>query len=82
MQSSEKDFYSDRKWCPSCDGYVSYLMSLDTSFCVDCGGEVRLFSKEDWLAFSETMQARRPKGGRRARAKSAAAQTKGPRRSA
>jgi len=82
MPHSEKDFYSDRKWCPCCDTYVSYLMSLDTSFCVECGGEVRLFSKEDWLAFSETMQARRPKGGRRARAKNAGIKSESPRRSA
>lgn len=77
MQSSEKNFYSDRKWCPCCSSYVSYLMSLDTSFCIECGGEVRLFSKEDWLVFSETMQARRQKGGRRGRNKTAS-----PRRSA
>ena len=62
------DYYSDQKWCPACDDYVSYLMSVEHSYCVDCGGEVRLFSKEDWEAFSEKMAARRPKGGRRRKA--------------
>lgn len=69
--AKRNDFYSDRKWCPACDGYVPYLMSLDTSFCVECGGEVRLFSEKDWQAFSDNMQARRPKSGRRGRAKEA-----------
>jgi hypothetical protein len=42
------DYYSDRKFCPTCDSYVSYLRSIEHSYCVQCGGEVRLFSKEDW----------------------------------
>lgn len=63
--ADRKDFYSDRKWCPSCEGYVPYLMSVSTSYCVECGGEVRLFSREDWESFAETMQARRPKSRRR-----------------
>ena len=62
------DYYSDKKWCPDCENYVSYLMSVEHSYCVDCGGEVRLFSKEDWEAFSEKMATRRPKGGRRRKA--------------
>lgn len=71
MQSTDNSFYADRKWCPCCDTYVAYLMSLDTSFCVECGGEVRLFSKADWTTFSDTMQQRRPRGGRRARSTTA-----------
>jgi hypothetical protein len=58
------DYYSDRKFCSECKGYVAYLMSVDKSFCATCGTEVRLFSKEDWSSFNESMQARRPKGGR------------------
>ena len=58
------DFYSDRKFCPQCEDYVHYLMSVEHSYCVECGAEVRLFSKEDWNAFNESMQAKRPKGGR------------------
>ena len=58
------DYYSDRKYCPSCDKYVHYLMSIEHSFCVECGVEVRLFSKEDWEQFNASLNAKRPKGGR------------------
>ncbi len=58
------DFYSDRKFCEHCQAYVSYLQSTDHSYCVQCGLAVRLFSDEDWTAFNESLQERRPKGGR------------------
>ncbi len=58
------DFYSDCKYCHHCDNYVSYLQSMEHSYCVDCGNEVRLFSKEDWQRFNESLKDRRPKGGR------------------
>jgi hypothetical protein len=58
------DYYTDQKYCPSCDKYVAYLMSIERSFCVECGGEVRLFSKEDWESFNESLSAKRPRGGR------------------
>jgi hypothetical protein len=58
------DYYSDRKYCTHCQKYVPYLMSVDQSFCAECGAEVRLFSESDWRAFNESMAARRPKGGR------------------
>ena len=57
-------YYEDRKYCPQCDGYVPYLMSIEHSFCVECGSEVRLFSSEDWQDFNQTLAAKRPKGGR------------------
>ena len=60
----ESDFYNDRKYCPHCEGYVSYLQSMDHSYCVDCGQEVQLFSKEDWEAFNASLKERKPKGGR------------------
>jgi len=60
----QSDFYNDRKFCTHCDGYVPYLQSMEKSFCVDCGGEVRLFSEADWTTFNEEMKERRPKGGR------------------
>lgn len=63
-RTDHKDFYSDQKWCPSCDRYVAYLMSVTTSYCVECGGEVRLLSKEDWESFAESMEARRPRSRR------------------
>jgi hypothetical protein len=68
------DFYSDRKYCPECEGYVAYLMSLETSYCASCGSEVRLFSKADWDNFHESIKTQRPKGGRPR--KSAAAEDK------
>lgn len=61
MDRTPSSFESDRKWCPACESYHPYLMSYHTSYCVECGGEVRLFSKEDWEAFSESLSARRPR---------------------
>jgi len=58
------DYYSDRKFCSHCKEYVTYLMSVEHSYCARCGNQVRLFSKEDWSTFHEQMQERRPKGGR------------------
>ena len=58
------DYYSERKYCTHCEKYVPYLMSVDKSFCAECGGEVRLFSECDWRQFNESMAARKPKGGR------------------
>ncbi len=54
-----QDFYSERKWCDQCKGYVRYLMSVDHSYCIDCGHRVRLFSAEDQKRFSETVQKHR-----------------------
>lgn len=60
------DFYSDKKWCPACADYVPYLMSIENSYCVECGAEVRLFSQDDWRSFSAGIASRKPKGaGRR-----------------
>ncbi len=60
----ETDFYNDRKYCPHCAAYVSYLQSMEHSYCVSCGNPVRLFSEEDWTAFHAALKERRPKGGR------------------
>ena len=67
--TNDSDFYNDRKFCDSCNEYVSYLMSVETSYCVQCGTQVHLFSKSDWRDFNESMQERRPKGGRPAKTK-------------
>jgi hypothetical protein len=45
-------FYNDRKFCPCCQEYVSYLTSPVQSYCVQCAGEVRIMSPEDWAAFN------------------------------
>ena len=57
------DYYTDRKFCDHCEGYVPYLMSVDASYCVECGSKVHLFSKEDWESFHENLANRR-RGGR------------------
>jgi hypothetical protein len=56
-----QDYYQDLKYCPACEKYVPYLMSLDHSYCAECGDRVRLFSKSDWENFNENI-ARKPKG--------------------
>lgn len=58
------DYYNDRKYCSHCKKYVTYLMSLDHSYCTDCGHRVRLFSEDDWESFHNTLQRQKPKGGR------------------
>ncbi len=58
------NYYNDKKFCDHCSKYVSYLMSVDISYCVECGGEVRLFSENDWQNFNDKLSARRSKGGR------------------
>lgn len=50
------DYYAEKKWCENCRTYVRYLMSVDHSFCAECGRQVRLFSREDARRFSETME--------------------------
>lgn len=53
----QNDFYEDTKWCDGCGTYVRYLMSMEHSYCVECGGKVRLFNEEDWKAFNEGLRA-------------------------
>ena len=58
-------FHSDTKFCPCCNDYVRYLQSLDTAYCVECGGEVRLLSRRGLVRpFQARMEARKNKGGR------------------
>jgi hypothetical protein len=59
-----RDYYSDLKYCAHCDKYVPYLMSLEHSYCAACGQRVRLFSKDDWVSFNETLTRQKPRGGR------------------
>ncbi len=53
---SNADYNAERKWCETCKSYVRYLMSVDHSYCVECGSRVRLFSREDAARFGETVQ--------------------------
>ena len=56
---SKGDFENDKKWCEKCNDYRPYLMSVNHSFCAECGGQVRLFSKADATVFGEDLQKRR-----------------------
>lgn len=60
----QSDYYSDHKYCTSCQRYVSYLMSTDHSYCIECGQRVKLFSQQDWVEFHESLERQKPKGGR------------------
>ena len=57
-------FHHDTKFCSSCNEYVSYLSSIENSYCIQCGAEARMFSKSDWEALQAKLAARKPKGGR------------------
>jgi rRNA maturation endonuclease Nob1 len=50
------EFYAETKWCEACRRYVRFLMSIDHSYCIDCGGRVRLFSRADRARFGEAVQ--------------------------
>lgn len=65
------DFYNDKKYCPACEEYVTYLMAVGHSYCTSCGSEVRLFSDGDWATFNHGIGAKRPKGGRKKKGASA-----------
>ncbi|MCK5943531.1 MAG: hypothetical protein KAI24_16230 [Planctomycetes bacterium] len=54
--TSNTEFYNEQKWCDHCQGYVRFLMSVNHSFCVDCGGRVRLFNRDDKRDFQDTVQ--------------------------
>jgi len=49
-------YYEEVKWCARCKKYVRYLLSLKGSYCVDCGAEVSLFSKEDLREFKRALR--------------------------
>ena len=54
-----RDFYQETKWCTKCNGYVRYLMSVNQSFCADCGTPVKLFNKEDLARFRVDLELRK-----------------------
>ena len=59
VNMTNQDFYQEKKWCSECQGYVRYLMSVNHSFCVDCGTQVSLFNKEDAAQFSDSLEKRK-----------------------
>ena len=38
-------FPNQRKWCPGCEAYVTYLQSNRHAYCTVCDSQVRLFSE-------------------------------------
>ena len=50
------DFYGEKKWCESCNEYVRFMMSVNHSYCIECGGRVRLFNPNDSRSFQDTVQ--------------------------
>ena len=56
---SGTDFQNERKWCDHCNTYVRYLMSVNQSYCAECGGSVRLFSEKDRERFFEDVKKHR-----------------------
>ena len=53
---SNAQFYAEQKWCDHCNGYVRFLMSINHSYCIECGGRVRLFNRDDGRNFHDTVQ--------------------------
>jgi hypothetical protein len=45
MERSEFD--DDLRFCPTCRAYVRYLSSPSLAYCVECGGQVQIYSRED-----------------------------------
>jgi rRNA maturation endonuclease Nob1 len=54
--ATTSEFYRETKWCESCQAQVRFLMSVNHSFCIDCGSKVRLFSREERTRFAESVQ--------------------------
>ena len=52
-------FYRETKWCGSCSAQVRYIASVDHSYCVQCGGKVRLFAPEQRAALTEAAKLHR-----------------------
>jgi len=50
------EFYNEKKFCEACKTYVRFLMSVNHSFCVQCGNKVRMFNRDDAQTFVETVQ--------------------------
>mgnify|MGYP001564276206 CR=1 FL=1 len=56
---TNRDFYNETKWCESCRTYVHFVMSVNHSYCVQCGSRVKLFNKDDSRRFETEVQKRR-----------------------
>jgi hypothetical protein len=56
LSDTTSEFYTEQKWCDDCNSYVRFMMSINHSYCVNCGGRVRLFNSNDSATFQETVQ--------------------------
>lgn len=56
MQAS---YYDDLRYCDACSAYVRYLQALDRGYCVECGGRVKIFSREDLRRLAGTKKSSR-----------------------
>ncbi|MBX3463393.1 MAG: hypothetical protein KF830_09490 [Planctomycetes bacterium] len=56
LPTSRSEFYDEQKWCEHCQTYVRFLMSVNHSYCVHCGGRVRLFNHQDATRFQDHVQ--------------------------
>jgi hypothetical protein len=56
LSNNTSEFYTEQKWCDHCNGYVRFMMSVNHSYCIECGGRVRLFNRQDSSNFQETVQ--------------------------
>lgn len=56
LSNSNAEFYNEQKWCDDCNRYVRFLMSVNHSYCIECGGRVRLFSGDDKQSFEDNVQ--------------------------
>ncbi len=52
-------FYDETKWCGACSRDVRFLMSVNHSYCIDCGNTVTMFRREAGSAFDERVQRHR-----------------------
>lgn len=50
------EFYREAKWCERCERYVRFLMSVNHSYCIDCGGRVRLMNPADSRRLGDAAQ--------------------------
>jgi hypothetical protein len=52
----EAEFYAETKWCGACRAEVRFLMSVNHSYCIHCGGMVKLFDGAGAGRFGEQVQ--------------------------
>jgi rRNA maturation endonuclease Nob1 len=57
--TTEDSFYRETKWCAACATQVRYLASVNHSFCVQCGGKVHLFARDEQSRVVEAAQRHR-----------------------